>query len=243
MLGEVFERFSWDDEKARSMGNWDHIEKMRALMEEEKGFFFLTLHLGNWESLTRIGCAEGLKLSIITRFLRNPVFDRVWVRSREKFGLELLAESGSGISAIKAVKKGRALGFIADQHTGEPHGIPSVFLGQEAWCPKALAIMSHRLKAPILPIAIVRDMESGKFDIFVKDVLTFPRLDSEDPAFDEKLCSGSSSLNQEGIEYHIRLCNEAIEGWIREHPEQYLWIHKRFKNFVDYSKDPLPWEL
>ncbi len=243
MLLEVFERLTWSHKKARSVADWDHRERMQELADSGRGFFFLSLHLGNWESLTRIGCAEGLPLTVITRFLRNPIMDRVWVKSRKQFGLELLAESGSGFAAIKSVKRGRALGFISDQHTGEPHGIEAKFFGHPAWCPKALALMSDRLKAPVLPIVIVRKMDTGRCQIHVKNVLSFPKIDSESPEFDASLRSGSGTLNNKGIEYFINVTNESLEGWVREYPEQYLWIHKRFKNFLDYSKESLPWEL
>ena len=243
ILIEVFERLTWSNATARQMASWDHKDRMLELINSKKGFFFLSLHLGNWETLTRIGCAEGLPLTVITRFLRNPMFDKVWVLSRRQFGLELLAESGSGIAAIKSVKRGQALGFMSDQHTGEPHGIESEFLGHPAWCPKALAIMADRLKAPVLPIAIVRDMSTGKCRIMVQEVLSFSGIDPESPDFNPELRAGSGKLNDKGIQYFVKESNLAMESWIREYPEQYLWIHKRFKNFLDYSKEPLPWDL
>ncbi|NCN42271.1 hypothetical protein GW916_13590 [bacterium] len=243
MLLEVFERLTWSNETARAQAVWDHHERMQALVDQGTGFFFLSLHLGNWETLTRVGCAEGLPLTIITRYLRNPVMDRVWVKSRKQFGLELLAESGSGLAAIKSVKRGRALGFISDQHTGEPHGIEATFLGHPAWCPKALAMMADRLKAPVLPIALIRDMDTGTCRIFVEEVMSFPRIDPKHSEFDASLRSGSGALNHKGLQYFIEETNKPLEAWIRRFPEQYLWIHKRFKNFLDYSKEPLPWEL
>lgn len=252
MMLEIFERFSWSHAYVRSRTDWDHYERMAELRDSGKGFFFLSAHLGNWEALTRVGCAEDIRLTVITRFLRNPIMDRVWVRSRRNFGLDLLAESGSGLQAIKSVKRGMALGFMADQHTGEPHGIEAEFLGHPAWCPKALALMASRLKAPVLPIALLRDPRNGRFQVKVKEVLTFPKLDPESPEFDPAYRSGdysggrrggSGTLSDEGIRYFIKRSNAAFEDWIRQYPEQYLWIHKRFKNFVDYNKDPLPWEL
>jgi Kdo2-lipid IVA lauroyltransferase/acyltransferase len=242
MLFEIWERFYWTDETVFRRVTWHGFENLDPLLKSKKGFFFLGAHFGNWELMTRAGCAIGIPLTIITRFLRNKTWDRVWVQSRKSYGLELLNESGSGLSAIRAVQRGRALGFILDQHTGEPHGLKSRFLGLEAWCPKALALMSDRLKAPILPVFILRDPLSGHFHIYLEEIPSFPDLEDKNPNTN-KMRSGSGSLNEEGIRYHIEVCNEILEKWIRRYPEQYLWMHKRFKNFVDYSQEPLPWDL
>jgi Kdo2-lipid IVA lauroyltransferase/acyltransferase len=242
MLFELIERFAWTDKRVLQKVKFHHFELMQSLLQKKKGFFVLSSHLGNWELITRAGCAIGMPLSIITRFLRTPFFDRIWVQSRKSFGLELLNESGSGLSAIRAIQRGRVLGFIADQHTGEPHGLETQFLGLKAWCPKALAIMSDRLKAPILPAFIVRDFQSGHHHVYFEEVLSFPKLSDEGSAT-ELLRSGSGSLNLEGMKYHIEICNSLQEKWIRRYPEQYLWMHKRFKNIIDYKSAPLAWEL
>jgi len=242
MLFEIFERFAWTDKTVAEKVDWHGYSHLASMLESRKGFFFVSCHIGNWELLTRAGCAIGVPLTVITRFLRNPVFDEIWVRSRRRFGLELLAETGSGLSAIRAVQRGRALGFIADQHTGEPHGLRVNFLGLEAWCPKALALMSDRLKSPILPAFMMRDPQTGRFHCYIEAPLRFPDLEEGSPR-SGALRSGSGALNEEGIKYHIEVCNRVQEKWIRNYPEQYLWLHKRFKNLIDYDVESLPWGL
>jgi|GEM_PF-815216 len=240
MFLEIIERFAWTDATVSKRVDWHGYEHLQKILESRKGFFFVSAHIGNWELMTRAGCAIGIPLTVITRFLRNPIFDEVWIRSRRRFGLELLPETGSGLAAVRAVQRGRALGFIADQHTGEPHGMKAQFLGLEAWCPKALALMSDRLKTPILPVFMMRDPQTGRFHCFVEEVLRFPDLQESSPR-SQILRSGSGALNEEGIKYHIEVCNKVQEKWIRNYPEQYLWMHKRFKNLIDYSRESLPW--
>ncbi|MEO5666781.1 MAG: lysophospholipid acyltransferase family protein [Bdellovibrionota bacterium] len=241
MFSEIIERFAWTDATVAKRVDWHGYSHMAPLLEKRKGFFFLSSHLGNWELMTRAGCAIGVPLTVVTRFLRNPVFDEIWIRSRRRFGLELLSETGSGLAAIRTIQKGRALGWIADQHTGAPHGMKARFLGLEAWCPKGLALMSDRLKAPIIPVFILRDPETGRFHVHVEAALRFPALDENSPRA-AALRSGSGALNEEGIKYHIEVCNRVQEKWIRNYPEQYLWMHKRFKNLIDYNVESLPWE-
>jgi KDO2-lipid IV(A) lauroyltransferase len=242
MLLELLERFYWTEETVSRKVQWHGYTHLKSLLDSKKGFFFLSAHLGNWEILTRAGCAIGIPLSVITRFLRNPVFDRIWVQSRRRFGLDLLSESGSGLAAVRAVQKGRALGFMADQHTGEPHGLEAQFLGHKAWCPKALALMADRLGAPILPAFIIRDPQTGHHHVYFEEILRFPELEASHP-HNRSLRTASGTLNAEGMKYHIEVCNAVQEKWIRNYPEQYLWMHKRFKNIVDYGKEALPWEL
>jgi KDO2-lipid IV(A) lauroyltransferase len=242
MLLELLERFYWTEDTVSRKIRWHFYEHLKPLLDSKKGFFFLSAHLGNWELLTRAGCAIGVPLTVITRFLRNPIFDRIWVQSRRRFGLELLSETGSGLAVIRTVQRGRALGFIADQHTGEPHGMEAQFLGHKAWCPKALALMADRLQAPILPAFIIRDPETGEHHVHFEEPLEFPLLAEGAPEA-AQLRSGSGGLSPAGIKYHIEVCNAVQEKWIRRYPEQYLWMHKRFKNLIDYRKEALPWEL
>lgn len=240
LLLEIIERFAWTDATVAKRVDWHGYEHLQKVLQSRKGFFFVSAHIGNWELMTRAGCAIGIPLTVITRFLRNPIFDEVWVRSRRRFGLELLSETGSGLAVIRSVQRGRALGFIADQHTGEPHGMKARFLGLEAWCPKALALMSDRLKSPIVPCFMMRDPQTGRFHCFVGEPVKFPDLEEASPRA-RILRSGSGALNEEGIRYHIEVCNQVQEKWIRNYPEQYLWMHKRFKNLIDYSRQSLPW--
>lgn len=240
MFFEIIERFAWTERTVARQVDWHGYENLARWVDARQGVFFLTSHLGNYEILTRAGCAVGVPLTIITRYLRNPVFDEVWVKSRRRYGLELLSETGSGLSALRAVQRGRALGFIADQHTGAPHGLEARFLGLKAWCPKALALMADRLKAPIVPAFILRDPETGRFHVYVEEALKFPDLEEGSPRA-SKLRTGSGALNEEGIKYHIEVCNKVQEKWIRNYPEQYLWMHKRFKNLIDYRTASLPW--
>jgi KDO2-lipid IV(A) lauroyltransferase len=220
---EVLERFHWkvsDEGKkfiVEGLENFDfHFKDPKA------GFFCLSGHQGNWELITWIGNAKKVRVSIVTRFLRNSFFDQIWRRSRYAFGLELLEESGSGLKIVKAIKRGRCIGFIFDQHTGEPHGIPSHFLGLPAWSPKALAIICSKLPVPIIPAYVYRDSK-GISHVVIEKAIEFRTESSEDPQ-----------------SYHVQQCNDRIGVWVYRHPEQYLWMHRRFKNFHDYRQN-LPW--
>jgi len=224
---EILERFHWNlrivEQRVKSVG----FEQLFKLRDDQKGYFFLTAHLGNWELLTFYGVVRGIPLTIITRFLRAGFWDEIWVRSRKEFGLQLLNESGSGLAIIRAIRKdSRGVGFIMDQHTGLPHGVLQQFFGVPAWCPKGLAILSIKLDCPIMPAYMVRT-SPGHFLVTI------------DPPL--KLQSKDRNTDDQEVLSHIGICNQNMEQWIQRYPDQYLWIHKRFKETFDYSQ-PLPWQ-
>jgi len=218
---EILERFHWSPRVVRRRVELDGFEHLDRPTKAGQGMFVLTAHLGNWELVSLVGSMLEMRLAIVTRYLRNRFFDAIWKRSRRRYGIELLEESGSGLAIVRAVRRGMAVGFILDQFTGEPHGIPSPFLGVPTWCPKGLAILAPRLKAPVIPAYLLRE-KNGRFRLVVEPALEFP------PDAD--------------LATHVRICNENIEKWVRRYPEQYLWVHKRFKGTLDYAA-PLPWLL
>lgn len=233
---EMLERFHWTADRLGKKIRIHGFERYKELLAQGRGFFFMTAHLGNWELITAVGKLDGIPLGILTKRLRNSFFDRIWVRSRRRFGLELFEESGSGLALVRAIRSGKVVGFIMDQHTGAPHGIDSEFLGLPAWCPKGLAILSDRLQAPILPAYILRE-DDGSTSVYIEPALAFPALE----ASRSSLRTESGQLSDAGLRYHIGICNESMKTWIFRNPTQYLWLHRRFKNFHDYASR-LPWE-
>ena len=105
MILEILERFHWTPETVFKRCESVNAELLHRLTREKVGYFFLTSHLGNWELLTFYGVAQKVPLTIITRFLRSGLWDKIWVKSRKDFGLQLLNESGSGLSVIRAIRR------------------------------------------------------------------------------------------------------------------------------------------
>jgi KDO2-lipid IV(A) lauroyltransferase len=215
---EILERFHWSKAVFQKRVEVEGVEHVRKLQSEGRGFFFLTAHIGNWELISLAGVLLDIRLAIITRYMRNLFVDALWKRSRLRYGVELLEESGSGLGILRSIRAGKAVGFILDQYTGPPHGLEAEFFGVRTWCPKGLAILAPRLGAPVLPAYMVR-LPDGRFRLTMGAPLDLPGDD---------------------LEAHVRVCNADIETWARRYPEQYLWVHKRFKGALDY-KSPLPW--
>jgi Kdo2-lipid IVA lauroyltransferase/acyltransferase len=224
---EILERFGWTQDTVQKRVRFHGFEKIKELSGQGKrGFFLLTAHLGSWELAGLAVIGKGIKLAALTRFLRSKFWDEILVRSRERFGLRVLGESHSGRAVVRSVREGYVIAFMMDQHTGEPHGIESEFLGVKAWSPKGLALLSRALKAPVVEGFLIRD-ECGGYDLFFGEFLP--------------TCAESEPDKDESMALHVKLCNEKMEQWIRRYPEQYLWLHRRFKAVIDY-RSPLPWD-
>lgn len=223
---EIIERFAWNRDVVLKKVRQHNFARLEELDRAHNGYFILTAHLGAWELATFSGVALGLRLAVITRFLRSRFWDRIWVRSRRRFGLKLLGESYSGRALVRSIREGYGIGFMMDQHTGRPHGISTNFLGVPAWSPKGLAILSRALKVPIVEVYLLRDGK-GFYDLHINDNVP--------------TCTESGADKDKDVALHVRLCNEKMETWIRQYPEQYLWLHRRFKSSLDY-KSALPWE-
>ncbi len=234
-LFELFERGHWTRATFEQRVTVRGRGPTQQLENQKKGYFFLTAHIGNWELITFCGVQMGIPLAIITKALHNGLWDAVWVRSRRRYGLELLAEKGSSFSIVKAVKEGKAVGFILDQHIGAPMGVESQFMGRLSMSPRGLAVLADRMRAPIMPAHLIRT-DRGRYVLEMGAAIDI-RLSDGAPHRDSK-----GQLTEAGVREHVEQCNRIIEGWVKAHPDQYLWLHKRFKNHFDYHQKLL-WQL
>lgn len=221
---EVMEKTTWSYEKIQDMVVLHGLENVREASKDGSGFFFLGAHLGNFEVSLALSRWVGLPLSVIVRFVRNSFWDEALKRSRNKFDINLLPEQSSGISAMRAFKKGHMVAFILDQHTGEPHGVLARFFGLKAWTAKGLAILAPRMNAKILPIFSYR--EGGKIHVSIEPPLKMDDLGE---------CREEAQILE-----HVQRCNNKIEEWVRKFPDQYFWVHRRFKAHFNYKEEKLP---
>jgi KDO2-lipid IV(A) lauroyltransferase len=221
---EVLEKSTWSEEALRENLELTGLETMRNAFKDGRGVFILTAHMGNWELALALSNWVGAPMSVIVRHVRNAFWDEMLRLSRKIFDIHLLGENASGMTAMRAYKKGHMVVFVMDQHTGEPHGLLTKFFGMPAWSAKGLAILASRLQAPVLPVHTFR--ENGKVHVVVEETMDFSDL--------------GECRDDEALKKHIQRCNDKIESWIRSHPEQYFWVHRRFKACIDYKNAELP---
>lgn len=177
-----------------------------------RGVLFLTAHLGNWE-YSAIGMAAiGVKASVVARPLDNPLLDTWLTAFRTSNGNMIIEKRDAARGMLRALRSGGVLGVLADQHVGPPDGIPAPFFGRPASTTSALARIVDRTEALVLPAAAIR-IAPSRYRLVVESVLDVRSL-------------AASEREAEPLTARF---NAILEQMIRRHPEQWLWLHNRWR--------------
>ncbi len=188
-------------------------ENLKNALAQGKGVFVMTAHLGNWELL----CISGSKLfgagvTIATKELKPSWFHRVVVVTRGLLGVKMACEPKTMQGILKALKNKELVGFVMDQYAGAPVGARVPFFGKPVGSHTALAILAKRTDVPVVPAIAYRDSNGG-YVLRYEPVI--PLVSDPDP-------DRAILLNTANYVRHT-------EGWVREFPEQWMWIHRRWK--------------
>lgn len=196
------------------------MARIGKILEGNKGAVFITGHIANWE-LFAMGIAnKGVPVSLVVKKMNNPVSQALIERQRVRTGLEIIY-SGGAIEKMKAaLKRGRAIGFMVDQNTTGTRGIRVNFFGVPAASIRGLAGLARDTGAAIVPVCAFR-LPCGKHEMKLYDPLPYlsePGL----PAGSPERLAREEWLNTQQYQ-------ASIERMVREHPEQWMWIHRRWK--------------
>ena len=194
-------------------GAEEAIGKARAIHEEAGGCVFVVPHLGNWECLAHAGALAEIPLTIPVRPLDNRKLEASLYEMRASSGQEILSKKNVFFHLREALRKGRSVAILADQNAGG-EGIDAPFFGRPARttpAPAALAVLYNR---PIVLISCLRRGDGRRYEVLLSEPIT-PDMDAK-------------SAKKE-MERLTKLVNEETENFIRKGPEQYLWLHDRWK--------------
>lgn len=223
VLLEILLSLSWSKERCRSEMGFIGFENFEPYVKEGKGGIVLTGHMGNWEYSILGASATGLPLDVVVKEIRVSFLEKFVRFLRRKTGARLLLETGTAKDILRAVSDGRFVAFILDQYMGAPIGLPVKFFGHTAGTAAALALISELRDVPIFPANNYRD-EKGKIIMEVHPPLKF---------------SGLSENKNERLHQKTQVFNDTLEGFIRERPTQWLWIHRRWKEFRGETRWPV----
>lgn len=187
-------------------------EAIRVLLDK-RGCIMITGHYGNWELLGFTLATLGFDVVAVMRPLDNEYLNRFLLDRREKSGLRLLYKKGATQSAEEVIESRGALCFIADQNAGSK-GIFVDFFGRKASTYKSIGLLAMQLEVPIVCGCARRVSNRFEYEICVDRIIRpHEWKDRPDPLL---------WITQE---YSL-----AMERAIRVAPEQYLWIHRRWKS-------------
>ncbi|MGH7278857.1 MAG: lysophospholipid acyltransferase family protein [Candidatus Rokuibacteriota bacterium] len=189
----------------------DGMEHLKAAMEGRGRALALSAHLGNWEFLSVAHLLTGYRLAVVARRLDSSVLDRVAEDLRRKAGVDLIDKRDALRPALAALRAGRFVGILLDQNATRREGVFVPFFGVPASTSRSIAVLALRTATPIVPIFIRRDGTRHRVTIH--------------PPIDPPAANGG---DEAVVELTMR-CTRAIEEAIRAVPEQWLWIHNRWR--------------
>lgn len=171
---------------------------------------FFSGHIGNWELLSSVAFQRGTPIALIYRKANNPLVDRLINRLRAQQASDLFPKGPAGaVKLVRSIKSGRSLAMLIDQKMNDGIAVP--FFGMEAMTAPAIAEFSLRYHLPIIPARVIRT--SGCH--FAATI--YPPL--------EYAPTGDRQKDVLAIMTQI---NAIVEEWVREHPDQWFWVHQRW---------------
>jgi len=198
-------------EKLFTIEGWEYYENA---MKKKQGLFLLSLHIGSWELMSATCSVLKIPLSVISKQFKAKSLNQVWINLRINQGIKLLREEKSTFDILRAIRGQGVVGFILDQFMGPPVGVKTRFFGHETGTAAALALFADRTHAPVLPVYNIR-LDDGRIKIVFEPEIPF-------------LEQGSTERN---ISFMTQRYTSKIEEIVTMHPEQWLWIHRRWKPF------------
>ena len=188
------------------------FKKAKKIHDESQGCIFVTPHIGNWELLPHVSAYAGIPLAIVARPLDNGYLERLIFENRVAGGQVLIPKKNALFTLQKTLQKGTSIGMLPDQSTMK--GLSIDFFGRPATTTPVPAILAINYKRPIVVVACCRTKDN-KYDGFVSDPI-FP---------------GEYTSEKEEITRITKEITREMEIIIRKYPEQYLWIHNRWKTY------------
>ncbi len=188
------------------------LEHVRDARASGRGLVLITAHVGNWEWLCAAQVHLGVGAVIVTRHAHVGAVDRFWQGRRARCGVETVDSAGSLAQILRLLRDGRPVGLAIDQHEGGTSAVRVPFLGREAGTTKTPALLAARTGCAVLPAWSWRDDDGIHHATFGPEI---------------PLREGSTL--DETVELTTRAYNAWLEGVVREHPEQWLWVHRRWK--------------
>ena len=213
------------------LGTWaDHIrfnrlEESLDLLLSDRPTILVTGHYGNWEVLGYLLALLGIDLAAIARPIDNPLINDWLLGVREAKGMRIITKWGATEPMLQTLGRGGTLGFIGDQNAGDK-GLFVPFFGRLASAYKSIALLAIQFDAPVIVGYARRVGEGLGFDVGATDII---RPEDWKAAPDP-------------LYYVTARYTRAIETMVREAPEQYLWIHRRWKSRPRHERlgKPMP---
>ncbi len=187
------------------------IERFLKLRDDGKGALIFAAHLGNWELPALVGPAYGLDSAVVFRPPNlNAIADAVERIRAVNMGTIVPTERDAPLRLARMLEQGTHAGMLVDQYYIK--GVDVVFFGRKTKCNPLLARLAARIECPIHGVRVIR-LPNHRFRLELSEEVAAVR------AADGKI----------DVQATMQAVTNVVEGWIREYPEQWLWLHRRWR--------------
>ena len=200
-------------ENIHELVTYDGLEHYQAAVARGRGVLFLTAHLGPWELGAFAHALYGYPIHILYRPLDNPRLDRLVNHYRTLCGNKLINKRDAARGLIAALSRNETVGILADQNTSLEEGAFVHFFGIPASTTAGIARVALHTGAAVVPAFCVWDAATRRYRIQFEPPLEFT----------------VSGDREEDIRAATQQMASVIERHIRRYPDQWLWIHRRWK--------------
>lgn len=204
------------------------LERPLRIMLDDRPTVLVTGHFGNWELLGYVLATVGLDLDAIARPIDNPLINRWLLGVRQRQGMRIITKWGASDRMARVMETGGMLGFIGDQNAGD-RGMFVPFFGRLASAYKSIGLLAMKYEAPVICGYARRLSGRFEYELGATDVIEpSDWVDQPDPLY-----------------YLTARYARAIEAMVRLAPEQYLWVHRRWKSrpYFERQGKPMPAKL
>jgi KDO2-lipid IV(A) lauroyltransferase len=201
---------------AENIQGWmrtEGLDNYLAAQARGKGVLVVTGHLGAWELSGFYHSLMGHTMGVVIRRLDNRRLDKLVNDNRCLHGNRMIHKDDFGRGLLTAMRAGQTVAILMDTNMTPPQGAFVKFFGLDACTATGLAHMARKTGAAVLPGFMLWEPGERRYVLHFGPEIEIPRTD--DAAAD--------------ILAATQLCTSAIESWIRRYPDQWLWIHRRWK--------------
>lgn len=190
-------------------------EHIREALEYHKGVVLVSAHLGNWEVVPLFWPLYfKTPIAVVARELESRLVDHWVCRLRSRFGGEVIYKETAMPEMIRALRADKALAILIDQGTKSSLGVKIKFFDRYVTATSGAALLAMRCKSPVLPGFCVRNGD-GTFTLHLDKPMFLKR---------------TGDLRRDLVE-NTQTMTDAIEAMVRQYPEQWFWVHKRWRKY------------
>jgi KDO2-lipid IV(A) lauroyltransferase len=213
LLAEFCRMHRYTPENTASFLRYEGLEHYLAAREEGKGVLILTGHLGAWELSSFYHSLMGYPMSIVIRRLDNPLVDALVNRIRCLHGNQVLHKDDFARGLLASMHRGETVGILMDTNMTPPQGVFVDFFGRPACTASGLARVAMKTGARVLPGFLLWEESRRGYAL----------------RFGAPIALESAGVHEADVVANTATFTKVIEDYVRAYPDQWLWVHRRWK--------------